>query len=70
MNVTLYEINIQGARTMHAFTRNDADKIAEAASNQAGGKTVVSYDGQVLSEYVNGWVEYYWRYDMPIRKAK
>ncbi len=70
MNITFYEIKIQGARTKYAFTRDDADRIAAAASNETGGKTVVYYDGQVLSEYADGWIEYYWRYDMPIMKAK
>lgn len=70
MNVTLYEIKVQGAKTMYAFTRNGADQIAEAETRRTGGGAVVSYNGQVLSKYDSGWIEYYWRYDMPIMAAK
>lgn len=70
MNITFYEIKIQGTRMQYAYTRNDADRIAAAETGRTGGGAVVSYNGQVLSKYENGWIEYYWRYDMPIMAAK
>ena len=70
MNPTFYEIKIQGAKTRFAFTRDAADRIAAAETNMTGGAAVVSYNGQVLSKYESGWIEYYWRYDMPIIEAK